>query len=210
MEQFLPVMLLKGLILLPNQEVKIELNNTLSKEIINLATKEYDRSLLVITPHNQIEETPEVNDLPEVGVIGKIKSRIELPNGNIRITLKGVDRVKIVLFQNSSFNGDILEASFTNIVLPKFDEVEEKAIIKKLNEIVQEYVTSSTHVSNSILNSIKVIDTLSLLTDTICSFIPLSFAKKLEYVEEINPIYRAKNLLKDIKVELEVLKLDQK
>ena len=44
MEQFLPVMLLKGLILLPNQEVKIELNNTLSKEIINLATKEYNRS----------------------------------------------------------------------------------------------------------------------------------------------------------------------
>lgn len=39
MEQFLPVMLLKGLILLPNQEVKIELNNTLSKEIINLADK---------------------------------------------------------------------------------------------------------------------------------------------------------------------------
>ena len=210
MEQFLPVMLLKGLILLPNQEVKIELNNTLSKEIINLATKEYNRSLLIITPHNQIEETPEVNDLPEVAVIGKIKSRIELPNGNIRITLKGIERVKVILFQNSSFNGDILEASFTNIVLPKFEEVEEKAIVKKLNEIVQEYVTSSTHVSNSILNNIKVIDNLSLLTDTICSFIPLSFYKKLEYVEEINPMYRAKNLLKDIKVELEVLKLDQK
>jgi hypothetical protein len=35
--------------------------------------------------------------------------------------------LKVILFQNSSFNGDILEASFTNVVLPKFEEVEEKA-----------------------------------------------------------------------------------
>ena len=210
MEQLLPVMLLKGLILLPNQEVKIELSNNISKEIIKLASKKYNRKVLVITPHNQIEESPEVQDLPDVGVIGKIKSKIELPNGNIRITLKGETRVKIVMFSNNTENEDILEASITDIKLPKFDEVEQKAIIKKLNEIMQEYVVNSSHVSNSILSTIKVIDDLSLLTDTICSFIPLSFHKRLEYVEELNAMYRAKSLLKDILVELEVVKLDKK
>ena len=210
LEQLLPVMLLKGLILLPNQEVKIELSNNISKEIIKLAAKKYNRRVLVITPHNQIEESPEVQDLPDVGVIGKIKSKIELPNGNIRITLKGEKRVKILKFCNDTENEDVLEANITNIELPKLDEVEEKAIIKKLNEIMQEYVASSSHISNSILSTIKVIDNLSLLTDTICSFIPLSFHKRLEYVEELNAMYRAKSLLKDIKVELEVLKLDKK
>ena len=210
MDRLLPVMLLKGLILLPNQEVKIELSNNLSKEITKLAVKDFNRFVLVITPHNQVEESPDVNDLPDVGVIGKIKSRIELPNGNVRITLKGIERVKILDFQNDKENDDVLEAMITNIELPKFDEVEEKAVIKKLNELIEEYVTNSNHISNSILNTIKTIDTLSLLTDTISSFIPISFNKKLEYVEEINAMYRAKNLLKDIKVELEVLKLDQK
>lgn len=210
MDRLLPVMLLKGLILLPNQEVKIELSNNLSKEITKLAVKDFNRFVLVITPHNQVEESPDVNDLPDVGVIGKIKSRIELPNGNVRITLKGIERVKILDFQNDKENDDVLEATITNIELPKFDEVEEKAVIKKLNELIEEYVTNSNHISNSILNTIKTIDTLSLLTDTISSFIPISFNKKLEYVEEINAMYRAKNLLKDIKVELEVLKLDQK
>lgn len=210
MDLLLPVMLLKGLILLPNQEVKIDLNNNLSKEIAKLAVKDYNRQILVITPHNQVEESPEVNDLPEVGVSCKIKSRIELPNGNVRITLKGIKRVKILSFLNDKENDDVLEAVTTDILLPKFDPVEEKAIIKKLNEIVKEYVASSNHVSNSILNSIKVIDDLSLLTDTICSFMPMAFNKKLDYVEEINAMYRARNLLKDIKVELEVLKLDQK
>ena len=151
LEQLLPVMLLKGLILLPNQEVKIELSNNISKEIIKLAAKKYNRRVLVITPHNQIEESPEVQDLPDVGVIGKIKSKIELPNGNIRITLKGEKRVKILKFCNDTENEDVLEANITNIELPKLDEVEEKAIIKKLNEIMQEYVASSSHISNSIL-----------------------------------------------------------
>ena len=210
MEQLLPVMLLKGLILLPNQEVKIDLNNELSKEIAKLAVKEYNRLVLVITPHNQVEESPDVFDLPEVGVVGKIKSRIELPSGNVRITLKGVRRVKIVKFLNDKDNEEVLEALTTNILLPKFDEIEQKAVIKKLNEVVCEYVASSKHVSNSILNNIKVIDDLDLLTDTISSFISMPFVKKLEYVEEINAMYRARNLLKDIKVEIEVLKLDQK
>ena len=210
MEQILPVMLLKGLILLPNGEVKIELNNDLSKEITRLAVKDFNRCVLVITPHNQVEEAPEVSDLPLVGVNCKIKSRIELPNGNVRITLKGIKRVKVLDYLNNQENEDILEANVTDIMLPKFDEVEEKAVIKKLIEVVEEYISSSKHVSNSILNSIKVIENLDLLTDTICSFIAFPFVKRLEYVEEINAMYRARNLLKDIKVEIEVLKLDEK
>ena len=201
MEQILPVMLLKGLILLPNGEVKIELNNDLSKEITRLAVKDFNRCVLVITPHNQVEEAPEVSDLPLVGVTCKIKSRIELPNGNVRITLKGIKRVKVLDYLNNQENEDILEANVTDIMLPKFDEVEEKAVIKKLIEVVEEYISSSKHVSNSILNSIKVIENLDLLTDTICSFIAFPFVKRLEYVEEINAMYRARNLLKDIKVE---------
>ena len=101
MEQILPVMLLKGLILLPNGEVKIELNNDLSKEITRLAVKDFNRCVLVITPHNQVEEAPEVTDLPLVGVTCKIKSRIELPSGNVRITLKGIKRVKVLDYLNS-------------------------------------------------------------------------------------------------------------
>ncbi len=209
-EQKLPVMLLKGLILFPNQEVKIELNNMLSKEITKLSLGEYNRNILVITPKNQIEEAPEVKDLPEVGVIGRIKSRIELPNGNIRITIKGVERVKIKSLKNDREHSDILMAIVAQINLPKLDEVEKKANIKKLNELVKLYIELSPEVSNSILNHIKTMDNLSLLTDTIVSFMPLSFSKKLEYIEEINAIYRAKHLLKDISIEIGVLKLDEK
>ncbi len=210
MDQILPVILLKGLILLPNEEVKIELNNKISKDVTSLATKHYNREVLVITPINNLEETPEVSDLPSYGVIAKIKSRIELPSTNVRITLKGLDRVKILKFNNNKNHPDILEAHFTKIELPQLDEIEYIAIIQKLKDLTNEFVNKSPQISNSILNTINTIDDLSTLTDTICSFIPLSFQKKLSYVAEINAIYRAKNLIKELKIELEILKLDDK
>ena len=42
MAKKLPVMMLKDFILLPNQEVKLELNNPLSHSIIELSEKEYN------------------------------------------------------------------------------------------------------------------------------------------------------------------------
>lgn len=206
----LPVMLLKGLILLPNQEVKIELNNDLSKEIIEKSIEEANRNILIITPKNTLEETPEVSDLPEVSVVSTVKSRIELPNGNVRVTLRGLERVKILEYSNSPKNKEILEANITKIELPTFSEVEESATIKKLIDLTSKYIETSTHVSNSVLNTIKNTENLSILTDTICSFMPLTFSKKISYVEEINALYRARNLIKDINIELEVLSLDKK
>ena len=196
MEQLLPVMMLKGLILLPNQEVKLELNNKISKTVVSLAIKDYNRKVIVITPKNQVEETPEVNDLPLIGVACKIKSRIELPNGNVRLTIKGIERVKILSFNNDEENEDVLNATVAKLELPKIDEVENGALIKKLKELTDQYVKNSKHITNSIINTIKTIDDLGRLTDMICSFMPMPFMKKLDYVLEYNPLYRAKNLLK--------------
>lgn len=210
MNQFLPVMLLKGFILLPNQEVKIELNNELSKEIVELSSNDYNRKVLVITPRSQIEESPDVKDLPEIAVVGHIKSKIELPSGNFRITIRGIERVKINQFLNHNKNKEILEAKYIKLELPKLDTVENKAIVKKIRDMVNKYVALAPQVSNSIINNIKATDDLAIITDMICSFLPLSFSKKLEYVEELNPLYRAKNLLEDISLEIEVLKLDKK
>ena len=52
----LPVILLKGLVLLPFQEVKLDLNNELSKEIIALSSKKYKNEILIVCPKDFIEE----------------------------------------------------------------------------------------------------------------------------------------------------------
>ena len=50
MAKTLPVVLLKNLILLPNQEVKLELNNSLSLKTIEISEKNYQSEFVLISP----------------------------------------------------------------------------------------------------------------------------------------------------------------
>ena len=94
------VLLLKKLVLLPYQEVRLELNIELSKRIIDYSISSFNSKILVICPNNTLESNPTAKDLPNIGVLAKIKSKIELPNGNYRVIISGINRVMIKDYQN--------------------------------------------------------------------------------------------------------------
>lgn len=209
MNNNLPVMLLKGLVLIPNQEVKLDINNKISKKIIMISSKNYNDELLIVCPKDQKEEVPEVTDLPFVGVICKIISKIELPNGHLKIKVKGIRRVAIEEYSNNINDSDILECSIRNIELPRFEEAELNAAKRKLLDILKKYIDLNPSISNSILSYLKNETDINKITDQIALFIPLSIEKKLEYMEEINALKRAHRLIKDINLEIEIILLDE-
>ncbi len=209
MNTTLPVMLLKGLILIPNQEVKLDINNKISKKIVMISSKNYNDELLIVCPKDQKEEVPEVTDLPFVGVVCKITSKIELPNGHLKIKVKGIKRVAIEEYSNNIDDIDILECSIRSIELPRFEEVELTAAKRKLLDILKKYIDLNPEISNSILNYLKNENDINKITDQITLFLPLSIEKKIEYMEEINALKRAHKLIKDINLEIEVILLDE-
>ncbi|MEG0909820.1 MAG: AAA family ATPase, partial [Bacilli bacterium] len=210
MSNIIPVILLKELVILPNQEIKIELNNNLSKKIIKNASINNDNKLLVVAPLDKTEIEPSTDDLPKVGVIAVIKSKIQLPNGNLRVTLKGISRVAVKNYLVSPLDENILNSEILNIELPAYDEAEEKATRRKLIESLNEYISSSSNISNSILKTLSDTQDLGMITDIITSFLPFNVTKKLEYMQNINPINRAIKLISDIKEEMKVIKIDLK
>ena len=210
MKNNLPVMLLKKIVLLPLQDVRLDLNNDISSKVIDLSITKHNSEILIVCPKDPYEESPDVRDLPNVGVIGKIKSRIELPNGNVRIVVSGYKRVKITEYINEIADGDILKARTKDIEIQNFDEVEEITLRRKLSELLNEYIEVSSNISNSILSSITDINDLGRITDIIVSFMPFTSDKKLLYMQEINPLHRANALVYDLSIELQVAQLDTK
>ena len=206
----LPVILLKGLILLPNQEVRVELTNPITKKVINISKLYHDDEVLIVSPLNTLEEEPDINDLPNVGVTGKIKSYIELPNGGSRVVISGIERVKVYNYVNYSNEEDVLESIVTPIPRVNYDEIEETAILRKLMGELENYINSSPNISNSIMSQIKGIIDLDKLTDIISNFIPLSFEKKLSLMLNISPIDRAKFLIREMSIEVAVGLLEEK
>ncbi len=210
MKNNLPVMLLKRIVLLPLQDVRLDLNNDISSKVIDLAMYKHNGEILIVCPVDPYEESPDVSDLPSVGVVGKIKSKMELPNGNLRIVVSGTKRVKILEYVNEIADGDILKAHTMEIDLPKFDEVEEITLRRKLLELLNAYIECSSLMSNSVLSSVKDINDINKITDIIVSFMPFTIEKKLLYMQEINPLHRANALVYDLSIELQVAQLDLK
>lgn len=210
MDKNLPILLLKKLSILPTAEVRLELNNELSQKIIEVAQNKYDKKVVVILPNETKEESLGVSDLPNVGVLCLIKSCVVLPNKNYRVVLKGLNRVKINEYSNYRYNKSILIGNVKMIYIDNGESVECIALKKKLISLLKQYITSSTEVSNSILS--KINDKLSLdeLTDIIVNFLKFPIDKKIAYMNEFNEVERAKMLVKDISVELEILSLDHK
>lgn len=204
----LPVLLLKKLVLLPYQEVRLELNIELSKKVIDQAEKFYNNKLLVICPNNTLESSPSASDLPNVGVLSKIKSKIELPNGNYRVVICGLNRVIIREYKNNPYDREILEALVKRLYIDDSDKASETAIIRTLKSVVEKYMEVNPQASNSVTNTLVNMTDLDMLTDIITNYMPFDIKKKVAYMNEFDHIVRANNLIKDINLELEVISIE--
>lgn len=202
----IPVILLKNLVILPNQEIKLELKNVISGKAINESSSNFKGEILVIAPTDVLEEEPTAQDLPKVGVIARIKNKLD-NDGVIEVKLRGLRRVAVSKYFQE-VNSDILYSEVMYIDLPSLVTEEENAILKKLVSVLKEYINVSKTVSNDILTFVSSNKDLNKITDAITSFLPFNITKKLEYMEEINPIKRAKSLIKDMYEEIKVAEID--
>ena len=200
-----PVIILKNLVILPKQEIKLELNNIVSEKAIKEASLNYKNEILVIAPTDSKEEDPSVEDLPKVGVIAHIRSKLEV-EGGIRVKIQGIKRVAINRYYGGS--DDILFSEAMYIDIPSLTEEDGNAILRKLIEVLNNYIEKSNSASNDILAFVSNSKDLNRVTDAIASYLPFGINKKLEYMQEINPIKRAKALIRDMQEEIKIAELD--
>ena len=205
----LPVILLRGAVLLPYCEFRLELNNDIDKHILKLSEDFHDKHILIVSPSNPLEEVIDIDSLPKIGTVAKINMKMEL--GNItRIMLEGVNRVKVEEYVNYGENDSVLNAVITSTTQFAMSPLDETALIRKLNRRVETYVSKVPNISNGILSQISNVNSISKISDIVANYLPIEFERKLEYLNTINPYKRVIMLFEDIKTEEEIFELDKK
>ena len=203
----LPVILLKNLVLLPYQDVRVELKSKVSKKVTEISKLYHDSEVLVVCPLDSLEERPDTSDLPKIGVVGKIKSVIELPNGDMRVIISGLYRVKVISYVNYSNEEEVLDSIITSLESSD-SEIETTAYSRKLMSELENYVNKNPFITNSIMSQLRPGITLDKLTDLIGGFLTLSFEKKLSLMLDSSAISRSKTLIKEIAIESAVIDLE--
>jgi ATP-dependent Lon protease len=118
-ETNLPVLYLRDVVLLPYNEIRLEFTEEREKKVLEYADKSHDGHLLLINLVDPLEESPSFSELPKIGILGKIRSKLELPNGNVRVVLNGIDRVEILNYVETSdiISGVVSKIKPTHIIL---------------------------------------------------------------------------------------------
>lgn len=203
----LPVMYLREVVLLPYNDIRLEFTNDIDKNILKLSEKNYDSHLLLVNLKDPLEESPTINELPKIGIVSKIKSKIDLSNGVSRVVLSGISRVNILNYIETN---EYVSAFTSSISEYSFDELEYSALKRILYRKLDEYINISPYMSNTVLGRITDVKNINKLTDIIVSELPLEYKDSLKYVEILNPLDRLRTIIEDLSKEIETVRLENK
>ena len=205
-ETNLPVLLLKELILLPFNEIRIEISKEEDKKVLNISEQNHENYILCVNVPDFVEEKPSIRHLPKIAILAKIKSKIELPNGLVRLVLIGIDRVEVLNYVEDNNNN-----LYSYVVSTKeydFDEMEATALKRILLKDLNEYIEISPYISNNVLGRINGINNIGRLSDIIAFELPIDYHDKLKYIEMTNPMNRLKLTIEDLHKEIETVKIE--
>ncbi len=204
-ETNLPILFLKDVVILPYNEARIEFSYE-EKKVLTDGEIYHDGHILLINLIDPLEERPSIKDLPKFGIIGKIRNKIELSNGNVRVVITGIDRVEILNYIEREDNS--LEAFVRPTKEYDYNETEATALKRMLIRNLESYVEVSAYMSNSVLGRINGVSSISKLSDVVVNDLPLSYQDKIKYIEMTNPMFRIRRIIEDLNKELETARIE--
>ena len=200
----LPVILLKGLVLLPHNEIRLEFDDEASKSLIEISTLFHDDHIVVVNNFNS--DSVDFNCLPKIGILGIIKNKLLLPNGKTRLTIKGKYRVNI----NEYYKIDnIIEANTSEIKDFSYDVNRELAYLRKIYHELEDSIMKNPNISNSILPLITDINSLDKITDLIAPYLPINKKRLCDYANQEEIFLRADMILADISKEMQIFEIEK-
>ena len=205
-ETNLPVIFLKDQILLPYNELRLEFTSEIDKLVLNNSESYHDSYLLLVNLTDPLEVNPTIRELPKVAILGKIKSKIELPNGIVRTVIVGIDRVEVLNYIENENN------NFEAFVIPTkeidYNRDEESALKRILFRNLELYIELSSYMSNNVMGRIEGINNLSRITDIIVDELPIDYPNKLKYITMTNPMNRVRAIIENLNKEIETIRLE--
>ena len=203
MNKKLLVLIINDMVIFPNNEVRIEYDNSYDKPMIELVEKIEDGLMLIVNPIDN--DGVDLTSFPKYGTLGRLKLKMAVPNGKTRIVIEGLDRVEI---SNIEEEDNFYKAAYNIIDIE--ENLDTKNYFNILMKSLEKYIAKVPYMGNAVMNQLNNINDLSDLCDLIASFLPISYEEKKKYITTIDPITRAKDLIEDMNRDLKFVELEQK
>ncbi|MEZ5162870.1 MAG: endopeptidase La [Fimbriimonadaceae bacterium] len=165
-----------------------------------------DREVIVVGQRDPLVEEPTKDDLYAIGTLSEVLHVLPLPDGTMRVVLRGMARVQVAKFQfkDGFFRGHyrILED-----IDPVGDEID--ALKRECVTRMQEGVQMGLQVPPEVQDTLSGIQAAGHLADMIAHHLPISADQKQPLLEDLDINNRLRSIVVILAKELQVLELQQ-
>ncbi len=197
------VLIINDMVIFPNNEVRIEYDNNYDKQMVEIVDMINDNLMLIVNPID--EDDISLTTFPKYGVLGRLKLKMNVPNGKTRIVIEGIERVKLSSIVEDGYH---YKADYEQVTIESHEE--EKTYFNIVVKSLETYITKVPYMSNAIMSQLNNVETLDELCDLVVSFLPIKYEEKKKYIVTPDPIERAKYLIEDMNKDLKLVELEQR
>jgi ATP-dependent Lon protease len=201
----LPLIPLREVVTFPAAIVPILVGRERSINALKYSMEYYNNFLFLSVQKNQITETPDSQEVAEIGVIAKIERSAEQENGSFRVIIHGLERARINRF--------VKKDQYFLVSVSTMEEIIDKEknffdLSRDLIAIFEEYISLKRVKLHGIVAKLES-NRISEITDVIASVINIPLQLKQSLLEELDVHKRAVKVFNILKKEMVKLRANR-
>ncbi len=202
----LPLVPLRGIVVFPNMIMHLDIGRESSVNALEAAMVT-NRRIFLVAQMDSDYDSPEEEDLYEVGTVSEIRQIIKLPDGNVRVLVEGVNRGVMKEYRDSE-KGKYIEVEVEIHEDTWEDTMETEALVRGVIHEFEEWVKLSKRIPSETFVAVTILEDFGRLADLIASHLNLKLDTKQEILSSLKVEERLEKLYMILARELEVLQME--
>ena len=206
MIETLPMVPLRDVVVFPHMMIPFVIGRASSIKALEHALVKGKR-IFLSAQHDASRDAPGPDEIHTLGTICNIVQHLNLPDGNVKVLVEGLDRGRALEFKE--------EQGFFKVVVKLIPRQVEtgsgiEAVMSKVIALFEQYVKLSNNLHyDAMLAAVRVEDP-GKLADTISSHLVVDVAEKQNLLEIFSPQERLQRILTILEAEVDKLQVDKR
>jgi len=203
---FLPLLPLRDIVVFPFMVIPLFVGREKSVCALEKSMAE-QKNIFLASQRNPNNNDPTPKDIYETGTIANILQILKLSDGTIKVLVEGLQRGRIIKF---SKNIDFYQVEIERVQENEQITPELKALMRSVGSVFEQYVKLNQKIPLEAVSATTNIIEPHRYADTIAAYMVFQSNEKQALLETFNPGDRLDKLLRTLKSEVEILKIEKK
>lgn len=206
MSQIYPLVCTRGVVILPGQDIVIDVGREVSLKAVDNAQDNYEGKVILVSQKDVSVEDPGQEDLFGVGTLCEIRHIRRFENF-MRVKFRGLHRAQLSQMEKSA-NGDLIQVDLLQST--RQDETEEQALVRMIIDSFEKSSNLDKFLPKDVIMELSRGIGADQLSDKSVAVLPLALERKQTYLETLGINDRLEMLIQDLEKEKEMDEVEKR